>query len=216
MTENRRIAFCPHCGHRSPQKVVFTQQYEETIHDFDGGSYNDVPSTYHVLLCEICNQLILRNHWNICRKESCMKGGIQWPHIRALHEAVPKRIREIYQEANSIKRVAPNAFAVQIRRALEALCEDRGVHSGSLNSRLQELVSRGELPAVLAEVTNVLRLLGNIGAHAAEVDVNLGQVPAIDEFFRAIIEYVYVAPYKVQSFRKELEKLKKDGGTQSA
>jgi len=42
--------------------------------------------------------------------------------------------------------------------------------------------------------------------------VRHGQVSAIDEFFRAVVEYVYVAPSKVQSFRKQLEQLK-EGNT---
>jgi hypothetical protein len=43
-------------------------------------------------------------------------------------------------------------------------------------------------------------------------EVRHGQVSTIDEFFRAVVEYVYVAPSKVQSFRKQLEQLK-EGNT---
>lgn len=55
-------------------------------------------------------------------------------------------------------------------------------------------------------MTDVLRLLGNIGAHAAGQSVKLGHVRAIDDFFRAIIEYVYVAPSKLKEFRDRLER----------
>ena len=191
MAEERQIAYCPHCAHRSPQRVVFTQEYEDSAHVLSGVGRSGGPSTYHVVLCDVCNRVLLYEHWGTCSSVVCVEGVIVWPSIVGdLHHAVPERVREIYQEAHSIRRVAPNAFAVQIRRALEALCQNRGVQTGSLSSRLQGLVGKGELPAVLAEMTDVLRLLGNIGAHADKVNVNIAQVSAVDEFFRAIIEYV--------------------------
>ena len=70
--------------------------------------------------------------------------------------------------------------------------------------RLGELADRGEIPTTLAEVTDVLRLLGNVGAHAAEESIKPWQVNAIDEFFRAVVEYVYVAPSKLKEFRESL------------
>jgi len=55
-----------------------------------------------------------------------------WPDPGVLHQAVPKAVAECYIEASRIKNLAPNAFAVQIRRALEALCDDRGAKKGIL------------------------------------------------------------------------------------
>ena len=45
----------------------------------------------------------------------------------------------------------------------------------------------------LAEMSDVLRLIGNIGAHHGSAPVHPWQVHAIDNFFRAVVEYVYVA-----------------------
>jgi hypothetical protein len=123
------------------------------------------------------------------------------PESGKLDNSVPKNVSEIYSEAFRIKRLAPNAFAVQIRRALEALCEDRGAKTGILEKRLSTLAERGEIPTTLAAVSSVLRLIGIVGAHAAEELVKPWQVYAIDEFFRTVIEYVYVAPSKLNDFR---------------
>ncbi|MFT3788351.1 MAG: DUF4145 domain-containing protein [Tepidisphaeraceae bacterium] len=104
-----------------------------------------------------------------------------------------------------MKQLAPNAFAVMIRRALEEICDDRGVNGRNLVEKLRELAKRGDMPPTLAEVTTVLRTLGNVGAHVSGASITVPQTWAIDEFFRAIVEYVYVAPHKLASFRKKLE-----------
>jgi hypothetical protein len=131
-----------------------------------------------------------------------------WPESGVSHESIPEKVSTIYEEAARIKNIAPNAFAVQIRRALEAVCEDRGAQKKVLQAMLKELSDRHEIPPVLAEMTDVLRLLGNIGAHAADQSVRPSQVYALDEFFRAVVEYVYIAPSKLKEFRERLEKIK--------
>ena len=49
-----------------------------------------------------------------------------WPAKGELHAAVPDRVKEVYREAARIKKLSANGFANQIRRALEAVCKDRG------------------------------------------------------------------------------------------
>jgi len=202
----RRVAFCPHCGNRAPQRLIHTQEHEEQGYSMNG-SLTDVhlPSACYVAVCETCNNVLLYQAViHIVEDENFHLADLIWPDRGVLPEAVPKAIAECYAEAARIKNLAPNAFAVQIRRALEALCDDRGTKKGTLQHRLQDLASRGEIPPVLVEMTDVLRLLGNIGAHAADQSVKPGHVQAIDDFFRAIIEYVYVAPSKLKEFRDRL------------
>jgi glutamate-1-semialdehyde aminotransferase len=123
-------------------------------------------------------------------------------------------VRRCYEEAAAIQRLAPNAFANQIRRALEALCRDRSAAGNTLAANLRDLAARGEIPAVLAEMTDILRLFGNIGSHADEANVEAGDVDAIDEFFRAVVEYVYVAPHRVSEVRARVEQVwGRHGGT---
>lgn len=163
---------------------------------------NNIPCAYYVAVCETCNEILLYYAFiNVVEDKDFHHAELIWPDPGVLHQSVPKAIAECYIEAARIKNLAPNAFAVQIRRALEALCDDRGAKKGILQLRLQDLVSRGEIPPVLAEMTNMLRLLGNIGAHAADQSVKPGHVLAIDDFFHVITEYVYVAPSKLKEFR---------------
>ena len=64
-------------------------------------------------------------------------------------------------------------------------------------AKTQWLIKEGLLPEVFAEMTHITRMLGNLGAHDAEKDVAPSDVQVVDEFFRAIIEYLYVARAKV-------------------
>jgi hypothetical protein len=50
----------------------------------------------------------------------------------------------------------------------------------------------------------VLRQLGNVGSHAGEDEIAPEYVDVIDDFFCAIIEYVYIAPHKVSEFKARL------------
>jgi hypothetical protein len=172
--------------------------------DFDG--------TYFVATCGTCHQLLL--YWK--QGDPADEGpsgpldyfrqaGLIWPETAISEQAVPASVAAIYREASVVKRLSPNSFAVQIRRALEAVCADRGAAGRSLYEMLTELARRGDLPPVLGEMSDVLRLLGNVGAHASDRTVRPSQVDALDEFFRAVIEYVYIAPAKLRQFREKLK-----------
>lgn len=216
MQEVRKVHFCPTCGHRSPQKLIFIHKCSTLDVGWDverGGEATPFEVLYHVATCETCDELLIYRTtelWDIGldpRLETYfvdahrqLNTHLVYPDTRDLEESVPKGIRDIYMEAVRIKDLAPNAFAVQIRRALEALCEDRSAQRGTLQQRLADLSAKGEIPATLSRVSDVLRLLGNIGAHAGDQSVKAWQIHTLDEFFRAIVEYVYVAPSKLKEF----------------
>ena len=55
---------------------------------------------------------------------------------------------------------------------------------------------------------DVGRDLGNVGAHFGESTITQEQLKSLIEFTLAIFEYLYVAPAKIEAFRKSLEKRK--------
>jgi hypothetical protein len=132
-----------------------------------------------------------------------------YPELDELHHAAPEEIAAIYEEAARIMVLAPNAYAVQIRRCLEGICEDRGAKGGSLHEMLRHLASQGDIPPGLAEMTDVLRIVGNIGAHYSRANVTQPDAWAIRDFFLAVVEYVYVGPSKVKEFRDRLAQIKR-------
>jgi hypothetical protein len=99
-----------------------------------------------------------------------------------------------------------------LRSGLEAICDQQAVKKGSLKSRLDVLASRGVIPPVLAEMTWVLRTLGNEAAHEPQ-QMSVYTTWALDDFFKTIVEYIYVAPAKLARFKKRLEEAESGSAT---
>ena len=178
-------------------------------HD-DGGEPrpDEFVAEYFIVICQTCERPLVyvdfQSHAKHLRFEHA---ELIWPEQDELHEAVPDAVQEIYTEAARIKNLAPSAYATQVRRALEAVCDERGAKRGTLQHRLESLVQMGELPPTLAQLTQVLRFLGNAGAHEVEQGLKAWHADAIQDFFQVVLEYVYVAPYKLAEFQKRLAEI---------
>ena len=202
-----RTSFCPHCCNTAPQRLIHSHSFYPTWYSDDGTPMpadQGAQVTHYIFECLTCNNILL---YTATEYDGIDNASLSYPSETDLHKSVPDDVRECYAEAKRIRNVAPNAFSVMIRRALEAICVDRGVKKGNLHAMLKDLANKGDLPNKLAEITNVLRELGNAGAHNASQRVSIPMTWAMDNFFRVIVEYVYVAPAKLKEFTEKLEKL---------
>jgi len=196
------IDFCPHCCNKVQLKVVFRHEYEPTMYSADTGepTGNDgLTCEYLVCICTTCDELLVYHSFD----NECPT--LEFPNI-GLDESIPKSVKNCYMEAKQIQAKAPNAFAVMIRKSLEALCDDREVKKGTLITRLKELANRGEIPPTLLELTNILRELGNVGAHYSDQQISVPMTWEMTNFFKTIVEYVYVAPSKLKKIREKFKK----------
>lgn len=191
--------FCPHCCNNSKLEKIHTQSYRSLGWYTETMEEENFHCTYYIFKCTVCNQILLYDQFENDELT------LVFPSTK-IDSSVPENVSKIYEEAIRIKNIAPNAFAVQIRRALEAVCIDRGSNKKGLFKQLEELGEKGEIPETLSKASDILRLIGNLGAHAGDDDVHVSQVYAIDDFFKAIIEYVYVSPSKIEKFKKTLSK----------
>ena len=73
---------------------------------------------------------------------------------------------------------------------------------------MADLASKGEIPTKLIGVANSLRILRNIGAHATLGELTPGELPILENLCRAILEYVYTAPFLVEEAEKRVRLLK--------
>lgn len=209
----RSILYCPTCGHRTTQVRVIefmnspttanwaciSEGLEQPPDDFD-----PFASEYALVLCEVCESPILYNSsFGQAKLEDLV-----FPRADSLSRSVPESVAAFYNEAVKVRPHSASSFAVQIGRALEALIRDRKIQGGTLNDGLAELGRRNEIPGAFAEMSEILRILRNFGAHATSVNLDSNHVQAIDEFFRAITEYVYVAPARLTHAKALVEKLK--------
>ena len=207
--EITNVAYCPHCGNQAPQRLLYRQTYHEKMWDADTHEpLKDAPWSSFVASCQTCgNVLVYDNPGDHTEEKQFSLCDLVYPEMPFLSSDVPRKIATSYAEASRIKAISPNAFAVLIRRTLEILCNERGLTKGTLAKRLKILFDKGELPPVLSQTTDLLRLIGNIGAHGFEETVHPLEVRAIDDFFKAIVEYLYIAPKRIADFQKRLQAL---------
>jgi hypothetical protein len=203
----RGAAFCVHCGNDTKISIVLEQPWVETTLMLHGRKTRDDYFVWmlSVARCSSCNGILVhQTGWDqygeAFRAKVLGLEYLVWPHEGALCYPTPEHIRQMYAEALTIKTRSPHAFAVQIRRTLESVCEDRG-KSGTLHSMLMALKESGEIPATLAAIADVVRITGNSGAHSGTA-VTAFQAAEIDEFFRSIVEYIYAAPRALELFEE--------------
>lgn len=211
-SQQNHVAFCPHCGNVTPQQISLTHSYETKWYDSDGNETPDGGPECEAIICicGTCNEVLLYDGVN--RYDGDGWPALRYPHSHSLDESVPAIVRKSYAEACRVYRTAPNAYAVLIRRSIERICDDKGVPAKglSLADRLLRLSASSSLPPVIFEATGLLRQVGNAGAHSG--DVSAPQTWAMNDLFRLLVEYVYVAPAKVAAFKTNLQKSTGSGG----
>ena len=213
MEPTPKVGYCPHCGNRTILRLEHTYRFsaDKLAADNGRGDHNSCPSVYYLAVCETCKEILLYfDEFDDIGNKNFDKASLIWPDPRELHYSVPEQVRVCYAEANRIRLFAPNAFAGQIRRALEAVCDDTGAQGGNLHDKLERLADMRKIPPSMVEMAGILREQGNEGVHTYSTGVNPGNVQTIDDFFRVVVEYVYVNPHKLQKFKDQLDTLPKE------
>jgi hypothetical protein len=123
-------------------------------------------------------------------------------------DGLPPEIERASTAALVVKEIEAHAFAVLVRRLLEMICLEKAAEGRSLFEQLKWLAQTGVIRQQLIDIANGLRNFGNIGAHAAGVQLSETEVPVIDALCRAILEYVYGAPYLVRLAQETLDRVK--------
>ena len=204
-----KVRLCPHCNNNTPHQLIVNGSVHKLFDEFEGdeGKTEKIIDEFIYLLlqCSTCGDYSLVGGFKIELPQSTSEYPVLYPNSDTLDSSVPEKLRKVYAEAAQIRLRAPNAYAGQIRRALEYLCKDQNAAGNSLYKQINSLVEMGIIPPTFAEMTTLIRLLGNLGVHATDDEVSIWDAQLIDEFFRSVIEYVYVAPSKIARLKSRLE-----------
>ncbi|MFC2043195.1 DUF4145 domain-containing protein [Chloroflexota bacterium] len=205
-----QILLCSHCFNVTPHQLIVdglvSKLFDEIEHD-NGKTQKIIEPFYYALLkCGTCGDYSLLGDFEHLLPKSISGYPVLYPTSDTLDPSVPEKICKVYAEASRIRLKAPNAYAGQIRRALEFLCKNQNATGRILYEQLNSLVEKGTIPPTLGEMTTLIRMLGNIGVHAAEDEVSIWDAQLIDEFFRSIIEYVYIAPSKISRLKLRIDR----------
>jgi hypothetical protein len=197
-------AFCPHCCETTTH--ILQWKYQRWTNKIDL-----LHPSYYVATCDACKELLL--YVNHPPHDDCsdrFEGSVveetilAWPEAGGSHDAVPEAVRGYYEEAVLVRKSSLNSYATNIRRALEAICADRGIDNGiPLGKRLQMLAFRDELAPRLNDMTILLKKVGNIGAHA-DRKVTSDEARLIDKVFKLIVDYFYNIPNEIKQLQQAL------------
>ncbi|MBZ8141017.1 hypothetical protein CLD22_14035 [Rubrivivax gelatinosus] len=216
---------CNHCGNRTPHSKIFDYTQEMLFDEVDEMGKLYEPYTWLGYACATCGGL------NVYGSFFASEGGSQIERAR-LHprgadilppahmvepsQPVPPRVLAEYQEVWPMRHRVPMAFIGQVRRLLESVCKDQGATGKDLFAKLQDLATKGKLPGYFKDITSLLRRVGNMGAHAADADLSIWDAELIDDFFRSVIEYVYIAPAKIRRMETRLKVHERPGAGEAS
>jgi hypothetical protein len=156
-----------------------------------------------ILKCQTCQKLALyEDVWNPVTQK--WEPGLAFPKKLQAPAGVPVAVASAFEEALAAAQAAPRLAAVGIRRTLEAIALDQGAEGRTLRDQIKWLGANHKIPTQLADMMDISRNLGNLGAHFTEVNVTAGDVDTLVEFVLAVFEYIYVAPAKVKAFRQSV------------
>ncbi len=197
---------CPHCSNEVIHFLILRYQLGEW--------------DYLVYRCTTCGKITLtlyENYSSCTRDIEDVLNNINnytndqivlYPSSGEIPLSIPSNISSTYKEAISIKGKSPNGFAGLIRKSLEYVLQEQNAEGKTLYERINDLAKKNILPPTIIDMSDLIRIIGNIGVHAGSEDVTKEQTDLIDKFFNLILEYVYVAPAKVKELQEQLEKNK--------
>jgi hypothetical protein len=181
-----------------------TEEDEQEV-EWESGNIETIPIEWHLLLfkCEVCKTASLRvmGDWGD-------KPQQVYPELKKL-SGVPDAVKRSYDEARKVRRVSAIAFIALIRRALEYLCIDQRAVGRDLKEQLDYLSKNGIIPENLAKMAQEIRFFGNLGIHATQAKIDYADVHIVEDFYLAIIEYVYIAPEKLRKAQQRYKEQRK-------
>ena len=190
---------CSHCGNNAPMEIVSTYSQVQTHEDKNSNMTWDSGDVYELLLCPACKAVILRNYfWQEYFEPDDIVVKILYPTATKIPVGLPGQIKIAYDAALKVKTIDANAYAVLIGRVLEMVSLDRKASGKFLGDKLTDLAKRGEIPDKLVGVAKGLKNLRNVGAHATLGELTKSEVPILENLCKAILEYVYSAPFLAQ------------------
>lgn len=142
---------------------------------------------------------------------------IIYPHFVPLKVSseVPETYRKDFQEASAIVSVSSKASAAMSRRLLERLLSEIfNLQEKNLDKKIESFLQRGDVPSILAEYIDAIRVIGNLAAHPTK-NTNTGEIVDVEpqeaewllEVLDRLFDFAFVQPLKDQKSKENLKNL---------
>ncbi len=207
-----RTFVCPICNRPSKSSVAGTVLWNGW--DDTTGTQIGPPAEWALLQCAICADPLVQVREDYGGGFDADDPVFVFPAPRRLNRNIPEHLRNAWEEAQScFKAKAYTATAVMVRRALEATCADQGVRERTLAQSLKKLEAQGKIDGMLAEWADLLRLVGNEGAHYSDRVVTREDAEDALSFSEALLDHLYVLRQRFEEFKARRVKSRTDSPT---
>lgn len=188
---------CGHCNNISMMEIIGSIGDLVDEVDFEDGPIGQYGTYYNVLKCPACHKpnIICYDWHDGMESEEDVHYEFLYPIDKNIPIGLPPNILSKYKAAEKVKTIDTDAYALLMRRLLELVCIDRNANGKTLASMLKDLADKKEIPEKLVQVANGLKNFGNIGAHGETGELSEKEIPIINALIKAILEYIYSAPY---------------------
>jgi len=200
---------CGHCGNKTSLVSRGEYEHKKRVWDIEKEKYVTRTISWEVFECVTCSKPTLIEDDMVLDSADLpelLNEIVLYPSVDTPLTNLPEKIEKAYAAAIKVKNIEPNACAVLVGRTLEAACNHEEAQGTTLAQKLNHLAQNGRIPNTLAEMARQLKELHNLGAHDAEDEVTEEDVPIILDFLEAILEYLYVAPAKIEAVRARLRR----------
>lgn len=201
---------CNHCSNIAPMERVAEYTQSKEYEDDGFGLSWTAGVSYELYVCPSCEKVTLRSyHFHDLRDPEDWIFNTLYPLPDKIPIGLPQHIKESYETAIRAKKIDANAYGVLLGRVLEMICQDRNAKGKNLQTKLENLHKKGEIPNSIVEISHNLRQLRNVGAHADLGSLTDEEVPILNDLCRAVLEYVYSAPELIQNAKMKYDAIKK-------
>lgn len=187
---------CYHCGNIVPMKLVGRDVSKRD----EGDGYYGVEE-WSFYMCPTCQEpSLICYYWQQKGKKITSNVGrsIAYPNNLFDDKSIPQSIRTALQAASETKSVDVSISLIAWRRVVELICKDKNATGKNLYEKITNLSAQNIFPSTISDASNLIRLLGNEGAHSDSETIPRTIIYSIETLVKNIVEYVYILPQKVK------------------
>lgn len=194
---------CFHCGNIVPMKLI-----GRDVSTWDEGDDYVGVEEWSFYMCPTCKEpTLVCWYWQQKGNEitSDLGRSIAFPDNLFDSRCVHETIRKAFMAAAATKSIDQAVSLIAWRRVLELACKDLGADGKNLYEKITDLSSKNIFPQTLKDASNLIRVLGNDGAHSDDPEPRRVNIANVEALVRYIIEYVYILPQKISDISKANE-----------
>ncbi len=130
---------------------------------------------------------------------------VPWPlKLTKYPEYLPENVGRYWLQAHkNLNDENWDAAAVMARSALQIALRENGATGKTLRDEIRDLANKGQLPPLMRDWSDNVRLLGNVSAHPTPGDPPIEPSDASDvtHFLDFLVEYLYDLPRRIDQYR---------------